>query len=298
MSPSAVFTSVRQLITEGTRRLDASGVTCARQEAEWLLSRLLSTTRLDLYLYESALPEEVIKQFEAQIAARARGTPLQYLLGEAEFFGERFVVAPGVFIPRPETEAVVEAAVAALREMAARLGRPLRLLEFGTGSGCIAVTLARGLPTCVVVGVVLSWDALRIAKENAKRSGCSTRVHLVHGWWGDAISGRFEGIISNPPYVPTTQVEQLPRDVRHEPRLCLDGGPLGMRDLFQLVAEAERLLAPGGLLALECGEEQAAELWRHIRARPWAAAVRVVHDLAGRPRGVLTFRSDYGDLKA
>ena len=96
----------------------------------------------------------------------------------------------------------------------------------------------------------------------------------------------------NSPYVPTARVEQLPRDVRHEPRLSLDGGPAGLRDLFQLVTQAQRLLAPGGVLALECGEEQAAALSRHVRARPWAGAVRVVHDLAGRPRGILSVRKD------
>jgi release factor glutamine methyltransferase len=292
MSVSSVSMPVRQLVKEGTQRLEASGSPHAHHEAEWLLSRLLGTSRLELYLSEGAVPEETVAQFYAQINARSRGIPLQYLLGEAEFYGERFALAPGVFIPRPETEAVVEEAVSVLQEKAAPAGRPLRLLELGTGSGCIAVTLARCLPTCVVVGVELSWTAVCIAKENAERHGCSTRVRLVQGYWGDAIRGTFDGIISNPPYIPTARVAQLPRDVRHEPRLSLDGGPAGMRDLFQLVTQAERLLAPGGMLALECGEEQAAELSRHLRTRPWAAAVRVVHDMAGRPRGVLAMRKD------
>ena len=203
-----------------------------------------------------------------------------------------FVVATGVFIPRPETEAVVEAAVARLRNLEAQRGRPLRLVEFGVGSGCIAVTLALALPTCVLVGVELSWDALRMVQGNAARHGCAARVHLVQGWWANAVSGTFDGLIANPPYVPTALVEQLPRDVRHEPRMSLDGGPDGMRDLSQLVTEVPRLLSPGGVLVLECGEDQAAPLSGDLRACPWVDSVEVIHDMAGRPRGVLSIRKD------
>ncbi|MDP3703180.1 MAG: peptide chain release factor N(5)-glutamine methyltransferase [Candidatus Omnitrophota bacterium] len=283
---------VRELIAEGTRRLEHQGMTNARHEAEWLLSQLLGTRRTALYLDAEAVPDETAEQFYAQIDARGRGTPLQYLLGDAEFFGQRFSVAPGVFIPRPETETVVEAALEVLRRRAAVAGKPLRLLEFGTGSGCIAVTLVRALATCVVVGIELSWKALWTTKVNAERLGCLTRVLLVQGDWGTGIHGTFDGIISNPPYVPTAQVDQLPCDVRQEPRVSLDGGPAGMRDLFQLVLQAERLLAPGGMLALECGEEQAEALLRHVRIQPWAGSARIIDDLAGRPRGVLSLRKD------
>ena len=291
MSVCAVDGSVRELIREGTRRLAVAGLREARHEAEWLLSRLLSVTPLELYLLERGVPQDALASFDAQIDARAAGTPLQYLLNEAEFYGRRFAVAPGVFIPRPETEAVVEAALTQLRDLEARQGRPLRLLEFGTGSGCIAVTVACALPTCVLVGVELSWKALCIAQGNTKRHGCAARVRLVQGWWADAISGMFDGIIANPPYVPTAVVEQLPRDVRHEPRLSLDGGPDGMRDLSQLVIDAQRLLAPGGLLVLECGEEQAAQLSSDLQMRPWWGSIHLVHDLAGRPRGIVSVRA-------
>jgi len=284
------MSAVREMIREGTRRLEAAGVANARHESEWLLGRLLNAAPLALYLYEGSVPQDALTQFDAQIDARASGLPLQYLLKEAQFVGRRFAVVPGVFIPRPETEAVVEAAVTRLRDLEARLGRPLRLLDFGTGSGCIAVTLACELPTCVLVGVELSWNALRIAQGNTERHGCAARVHLVQGWWADAISGTFDGIIANPPYVPTALVEQLPRDVRHEPRLSLDGGADGMRDLSQLVTQVPRLLAPGGWLVLECGEAQPVQLLRDLQRTPWAESIQVVHDLAGRPRGVMAVR--------
>ena len=298
MSAVAAEARVRPLIAEGARQLEAGGIPHAQHEAEWLLSQLLGTSRMALYLDVDAVSEETAGEFYAQIDARTQGTPLQYLLGEAEFFGQRFSVVPGVFIPRPETEAVVETALAALRTREAARGKPLRLLEFGTGSGCIAVTLARRLPTCVVVGVELSWKALCATRFNAERLGCSTRILSVQGDWGSGIDGTFDGIISNPPYIPTAQVDRLPGDVRQEPRLSLDGGTAGMRDLFQLVMQAERLLAPGGVLVLECGEAQAYALVRHVRAQPWAGAPRVIHDLAGRPRGVLSVRKnnrDYSD---
>src|SRR3989338_7366488 len=172
MSAVAVEARVRHLIAEGARQLEVGGVPHARQEAERLLGQLLGTGRMALYLDVDAVSEETAGQFYAQINARTQGTPLQYLLGEAEFFGQRFSVVPGVFIPRPETEAVVETALAALRTREAARGKPLRLQEFGTGSGCIAVTLARRLPTCVVVGVELSWKALCATRFNAERLGC------------------------------------------------------------------------------------------------------------------------------
>jgi len=291
MSVCVVDGSVHELIREGTRRLATAESGEARHEAEWLLSRLLGTAPLELYLLERRVPQDVVAQFYAQIDARASGFPLQYVLKEAEFYGRRFTVAPGVFIPRPETEAVVEAALVRLRDLEVRRGRPLRLLEFGTGSGCIAVTVACALPTCVLVGVELSWEVLRTAQRNVARHGCAARVRLVEGWWADAVSGTFDGIIANPPYVPTAVVEQLPRDVRHEPRLSLDGGPDGMRDLSQLIRDAQRLLAPDGVLTLECGEEQAAQLLSHLQSAPWAKSTQVLHDLAGRPRGIVSVRA-------
>ena len=275
------------VIREGVRRLQAAGVEQARSDVEWLLSRLIGATPTELYLQERTLTEQAVARFWSQIQARAGGTPLQYLLGETEFFGQRFAVGPGVFIPRPETEIVVEAALGALREHAARLARPLRLLDLGTGSGCIAVTLARALAACVVVGVEVSWTALSIAKKNVHRHGLEDRVHLVCGWWCDSIRGSFDGILSNPPYVPSAQVDRLPRDVRQEPRISLDGGEDGMRVLFQLITKIPRLLAPGGVLAFECGEEHANKLARTVAARGWANTVTLLHDLTGRPRGVL-----------
>jgi release factor glutamine methyltransferase len=214
-------------------------------------------------------------------------------LGEAEFFGRTFAVRPGVFIPRPETEVVVEAALTRLRALAQRLGRPLRLLDVGTGSGCIAVTLARALPACAVVGIEVSWGALQVAAANARRHGVSERVHWVHGRGLEPFSpgARFDGLLSNPPYVPSGLVQQLPLDVRREPSESLDGGPDGMRELVGLLGGAPQLLNPGGVMALECGEDQAEPLLRAARGARWAAESAALGDLTGRPRGVLIVRA-------
>ena len=281
----------RFLLAEGARRLQAAGRDHARHEAEWLLSRLVGVTPLELHLQDTPIPQDTAEQFLSHLEARASGVPLQYLLGEAEFFGERFVVRPGVFIPRPETEAVVEAALQDLREIARRLGRPLRLLDLGTGSGCIAVTLARALPTCVVVGVEVSWDAVCVARHNVLRHGLLSRVRLVQGCWGEPIGGGFDGVLSNPPYVPAARVDHLPFDVRQEPRVSLDGGADGMRALLRLMTDAPRLVAPGGVLALECGEEQVKALIRAAVSASWVETARPIDDLAGRPRGVVIRRA-------
>ena len=281
--------AVHALLRAGTQRLESAGIVPARHEAEWLLSHLLDVAPLELYLDEREAPVPVVERFFARIEARAMGCPLQYLIGAAEFFGERLVVNPGVFIPRPETEAIVQAALEALRPRRRQLARPLRLLDLGTGSGCIAIALARALPACLVVGVEVSWVALRTARRNVRRSGLASQVHLVQSDWGLAIRGRFDGVISNPPYVPRARVEQLPLDVRQEPRESLDGGEDGMAALTVLLDEGARLVSPGGVVVLECGEEHVELLARRAADAAWVRAVWPIDDLAARPRGVLLY---------
>ena len=281
--------SAQALLREGTRRLREAGCESPDRDAEWLLGHLLNQKPTALYLHEAAVSEEIAAKFLRDIVARASGAPVQYLTGEAEFFGERFAVAPGGFIPRPETETGVEAAVHRFRSLQRRLGQGLRVLDLGTGSGCIAVTLAKQLSACTVVAVEVSWTTLCVAVGNVRRHGLSARVQVVCGRWMEPLrSGDyFDGIISNPPYVPTDQVDRLPLNVRQEPRMSLDGGEDGLRDLRQLVDEAPRVLRPGGFVIVECAEAQVAPLARNVAARPWVASVDSLQDLAGRPRGLL-----------
>jgi len=287
MSELEILASPRDLIGELEARLREGGVAQARGEAEWLVADTLGVHRTELYLLDGPMSSAQLGSLQERLSRRLSGEPLQYVLGSCDFFGHRFAVSPGVFIPRPETEAIVEAALPALRARQARLGRPLRLLDLGTGSGCIAVLLAKRLPSCAVVAVEVSWDALRIARENVERHRVAGRVHLVQGRWLEPIRGDVDGIVSNPPYIPSRQVDQLPLDVQQEPRISLDGGPDGMRIVEQLVAEAPRVLGGGGLLAVECGEEQVAPLLRIASTDPRVKTASPLYDMARRPRGIL-----------
>ncbi|MBI4343381.1 MAG: peptide chain release factor N(5)-glutamine methyltransferase [Candidatus Omnitrophica bacterium] len=278
---------MREVLREGVRYLEERGLDNARREAEWLLGRLAGVRPLELYIEEGVLPAQVLERFFSQVQARAAGAPLQYLLGEAEFFGARFAVQPGVFIPRPETEALVEAVLKRCPQPRSQSPERIRILDLGTGSGCIAITLARRLPACLIVGVELSWTALHVARRNALEHGVASRVLLVQGRWAEALAGRYDVIVSNPPYVPSAEVGRLPLDVRQEPPLSLDGGPDGLREPLEVLAQAGALLERGGLLAMECGEAQAQPLARAAARTAWARAVETIQDLAGRPRGVL-----------
>jgi release factor glutamine methyltransferase len=255
-----------------------------------LLSRLAGIPALELYLAPRPLEDRILERFSAHVEARALGAPLQYLVGEAPFYGRTFAVRPGAFIPRPETETVVEVALGVLRPMAREAGNALRLLDLGTGSGCIAVTLACELPACLVFGIELSWEALCVARENVLRHGCQAQVRLVQGRWLEAVRGTFDGLIANPPYIPSAQVDRLPLDVRQEPRGSLDGGADGLRDARHLMGIAPEVLRPGGVLVMECGDDQAERLARAAEAGAWAERTSRIADLAGRSRGVMITR--------
>ena len=290
--------TARQLIGQGAQRLRRGNTAdetawrdLAQREAEWLLSRLTGCAVADLYLGGAPINAQIREAFLSRIMQRAEGAPLQYLLGDAGFRGLTLAVAPGVFIPRPETETVVEAALEAFGRLAEQRRSPLQLLDLGTGSGCIAVALARALPACHVVAVELSWDAVRIACANVRRHGLAERVHVVQGRWAEPLRGAFDGIVSNPPYIPSDEIDRLPFDVRREPRVSLDGGPDGLRDLRAVAAQSRDRLATGGVLALECGEEHVDPLQREIRAAGWAAEITPLKDLAGCARGLLAVRA-------
>jgi release factor glutamine methyltransferase len=271
--------------------LAAHGLGNARREAEWLLSHLLGVRELELYLPPAAaIPVSITEQYRAAIVRRAAGAPLQYLLGETEFFGAAFEVKPGVFIPRPETEAVLERAMHALRGVAKKRRNPLQLLDLGTGSGCIAVTLARELSPCLVVAVELSWEPLLVARRNVRRHGFDRAVHLVQGDWTSPLAGMFDGLVANPPYVPSDDVDRLPLDVRQEPRLSLDGGPDGMQAFRLLFEGIPCMVRSGGVVALECGEGQVEPLARRAKRLGWAETAEPIQDLTGRPRGLLLTR--------
>ena len=224
-------------------------------EARALLAHALGSTREALVAHpEREVDGDAARRFDDLIARRSAGEPLAYLLGEREFYCRPFVVTPAVLIPRPETELLVQLAV----EHARNLASP-RLLDLGTGSGCIAISLALELPNAEILAVDISAAALDVARTNATRLGA--RVNFIESDWYSAVSDRFDMIVANPPYLPSGIIPTLPVEVeRFEPHLALDGGPDGLRVLRRLVAQAPRFLRPGAWLLMEIGEEQAGPL--------------------------------------
>ena len=253
------------------------------------LTAILSCSRSDLYLHPPALTAEQQMLLDQMRARRAAGEPVQYIVGFTEFFGYRFEVGPGVLVPRPETEVLAEALV---RELKARDRKEHFILDIGTGSGCLAVTLVRELPNCRAVAVDVSPVALEYARRNAALNGVADRIEFIERdmfWFMDETGHRFDAVISNPPYIPTCAMAGLPADVQKEPELALEAGPDGLHFYRFIVPSARRALKTGGVLAVEFGDGQAKELQNLFAITgPWDK-IQTCHDNAGRPR-VITAR--------
>jgi release factor glutamine methyltransferase len=256
------------------------GVDAPRLTGELLLAHALRCDRVRLYLdFDKPLGEPELAAFRELVKRRADGEPTAWLVGKREFYGRPFRVTPAVLIPRPETELVVEAALAALPEGGSAL-------DLCTGSGAIGVSLALERKGARVVATDLSAEALAVARENGAALGAT--LELLEGdlFAPLAAGRRFDVIVSNPPYVPTGELAGLSREVRREPAMALDGGPDGLALLGRIVAEAPRWLAPGGTLLLEMHESHAEPLPALCREAGFAKA-EAKKDLAGLWRYVV-----------
>jgi release factor glutamine methyltransferase len=227
---------------------------------------------------------------DAMIARRVGREPVAYILGEREFFGRPFAVSPDVLIPRPETEWLVEAALSAIDERSSA-GRPPAVLDVGTGSGCIAVTIALERPAVLVTGTDVSAAALSAAAANARRHGVGDRVTWRHAPLAGGAAGTVDVLVSNPPYVAEADRGSLPPDVRDfEPATALFGGPDGLGVLRALVPAAALALRPGGWLLVEIGAGQA-DIVRRLLTGTSLAWIEARPDLAGIPRVVIARRT-------
>jgi release factor glutamine methyltransferase len=250
---SEVWT-VRRVLTWTTGHFEKKGIDSPRLTAEVLLSHVLKADRVRLYVdLERPLHREELATFRALIAKRACGVPTQYLTGRREFYNRPFAVDPRVLIPRPETELLVEAVLSRLPRDA-----PSRVLDVCTGSGCIAVSVAAERPQASVWATDVSAPACAAARYNAETLGVGARVTLLEGDLYAPLpeDARFDVVVSNPPYVRTADIDTLSPEVRQEPRLALDGGADGLALLRRVIAGAQAHLVPGGVLALEIGEDQ------------------------------------------
>lgn len=272
---------VQEHLKRAAKRLGGSPT--ARRDAELLLLRALGQDRAWLLAHpEAALTPEQAQQYESWIARRARHEPVQYILGEQEFFGLAMRVTPAVLIPRPETEHLVEALLSRVPP-----DIPLRICDVGTGSGAIAVALAAALPRAQVTALDLSTAALEVARENALRHGVADRLRLLESDLLSAVRGeQFDAVVSNPPYV--AEAEALEPQVRdYEPHAALYAGETGLEVYRQLIPEAHNALVPGAWLMLEIGHGQREELAEWLAA--WDG-VEFVNDLAGIPRVAIARR--------
>ena len=246
----------------------------ARLEAELLLARLLDTDRGGLIVRrEEQLAEAIEQRYRSWIERRAAREPAQHITGTQEFYGLDFRVDGRVLIPRPETEGIVDAA------LALDLPRGAAAADLGTGSGCLAVTLAVQRPDLAVHALDTSEDALNVARSNAAAHGVGDRIEFVHGDLADPPAGwrgRMSLVVSNPPYVAESELEGLQREVRdHDPRVALVSGPTGLEAYEALIPASRELLSPAGHLILEFGFEQADS----VRERVEAGGFRIVEIL-------------------
>lgn len=251
-----------------------------RVDAEWLLSDLLHIPRIQLYArFDQPLSPTELTAFKERVKRRIQREPLQYILGYEDFFGLRFDVAPGVLIPRPETESLVEWALV----LAQKCPPALRILDIGTGSGCIAITLAKRKPDSHVEATDLSPEAIAIATANANRHQAAVTFHHADLW--PAHTEKFDLIISNPPYIPTADIATLQAEISHfEPTSALDGGKDGLDFYRRIVAESEKRLNPHGYLILEVGNGEAQDVSHLIEATQRFAWHEIRRDLNGVER--------------
>jgi len=300
MTGVATDRSVRSLLKQGIGQLRDAGVPSFTLAAELLLLHVAARDRAWLYAHpEELLSAEITTRYFALIQRRANGEPTQHLTGKQEFWGLEFEVTPDVLIPRPETEHLIEVALdrLALREL--RAGRSTRLtgsgitlVDVGTGSGCIAIALAKELPDATIYATDISAAALNVARRNSARHGFFDRIrflesNLLEGFSPLATSHSplsFDLIVSNPPYVGRGTVETLAREVReHEPEVALYGGEEGYEFYAELVAQSHEFLKPGGLLVLELGHDSLPAVQPLLDSRHWTN-VAVTNDLASIPR--------------
>jgi len=273
------MTSLAEWLAQARQRLSHTADQPAL-EAQVLLAHVLQKPRPWVIAHsDQTLEADQINLLETSLCALQAGFPLPYLTGRQEFFDLDFAVSPQVLIPRPETELLVEKALAWLRAHPARR----RAADVGTGSGCIAVTLAHHITDLSLLAVDRSATALNIARRNAQRWQVSERIHWLQSDLLSAVSARVDLLCANLPYIPTHKLADL-RVAQHEPRLALDGGADGLDLIHTLLTQAARCLAPAALILLEIEAEQP-ESALSLARRCFPLAQSAVHtDLAGLPR--------------
>ncbi|MBU6222463.1 MAG: peptide chain release factor N(5)-glutamine methyltransferase [Planctomycetes bacterium] len=282
--------TVGRLLTWTTDWLGTKGAEAPRLDAEVLLAHVRGCPRIALYTaFDTPVADAERARFRELVKRRGEGEPVAYLVGSREFFSLPFTVTKDVLIPRPETEGLVVRALDLLKDAAAP-----RIIDVGTGSGAIAVTLAKQLPRAMIVATDIAPAALAVAKANAERHGVADRIALVEcDLLADPrAAGPWDVIVSNPPYVREDEYPALPRDVRdHEPKSALVAGPTGVEIVARLAREAAERLAAGGWLLVEIGPSTVVAAEAALASQPGLTAGPTLKDMAGLPRIVQARRA-------
>lgn len=278
------MTTMRHALDAGARRLAAAGIATARLDARVLLCHAVPCPPETLVGHgDRPLGSAAAARFDAALARRQAREPVGLITGQRAFWTLDLRVTAATLSPRPESETVIEAVLSRVRDRQA----PFRLLDLGTGTGCLLLALLTELPSARGLGIDRSAAAVATARRNARDHGLDARADFVVGDWATALGGAFDVVVANPPYIPSGMIEGLePEVARHEPRAALDGGVDGLDAYRAILPELPRLARPGSIMALEVGEGQAPWVAEHL-ADLGFAVVAVVPDLAGIGRVVL-----------
>ena len=294
MNSASPYKTIRELIQVTSEYLDGKGVESAKLNAERLLADVLGLSRIELFFqHDRPVLGEELDHYRDLVRRRAQGEPLQKILGETEFYSKVFKVEPGVFIPRPETERLVEEAVALLAPPDRRLLAPVAV-EIGCGTGIIGICLALDVPRLTVYATDVNPAAVQLTKHNAHTLGADPRVHVLPGNRFDPLPAHLKGqvdlVVSNPPYIRAADIPGLAVEVsEHDPVEALDGGQDGLVFYRAMASGLGAWLRPGGHVAGEIGDDQGRDV-EDIFSASGLEDIRVIRDYADRDR-VVTARS-------
>lgn len=280
--------NLRTLYDEARSRLRRAGIDNPALDARTLVRAALGVTDAELITGpDIIIPGEQSARLESFLRRREEGEPVSRILGSREFWGLDFLVTPAVLDPRPDTETLIESVLTTLSPRP-----PATILDLGTGSGCIIITLLRAFPQAKGVAVDLSEQALDVARMNAQRLGVTDRLTLIKGSWFENVTGQFDLIVSNPPYIPRPDIESLAREVRnHDPILALAGGEDGYDAYKAIIGGLKNFAAPGAYCFLEIGINQGENVAR-LAEDSNLSVCRIILDIAGIPRTVEIYCGD------
>ncbi|HTS18777.1 MAG TPA: peptide chain release factor N(5)-glutamine methyltransferase [Verrucomicrobiae bacterium] len=282
--------TILEIINKTTPYFEKQGVESPRLTIELLLAHLLKKKRLELYLeFERELDEKTVAELRGMVKRRVGGEPVQYITGEAEFCGLRLMVDKRVLIPRPETELLVERVVEGLKGGSEERGAGVKIVDVGTGSGCIAIALAKKFPDAEIVAIDVSPQALEVARGNAALHQVEKNIRFLESDLLEELDSSFavDVIVSNSPYIADGEIAMLPKEVRDfEPVTALRAGEDGLKVIQRLVTSAKRSLSPSGWMALEIGAGQRAAVEGFFGQEGYGV-VEVVKDLQGHERVIV-----------